>query len=156
MSKSSATVSRFRTAYSEFEKPGLSFLDAPSLTKQEFSRECDINFIVARAKRTGVVEHVNRANARFGDFTNVPTYQEALQSVNEAQAAFLEIPSHIRKQFNNDPGTFLDFIHDPKNFEQAAAMGLIIKRPADAPPVPAPAPGQTVIPGASAPESPAK
>lgn len=44
-----------------------------SLTKSEFKNECDINLIVKRFDKTGLITHVSNMSPIFGDFINPPT-----------------------------------------------------------------------------------
>jgi len=135
----------FRSAYDPSVPVRVSFPDQ-GRTKQSFKTECDINFIVDRAKRTGIVDHLNTKTPIFGDFTNVPSYQERLDSVIAVNAAFEQVPAKIRKLFNNDAGEFVAFAQDPANSDQLVKWGLAAKRP-ESPVEEAPAPGQTRIPG---------
>ncbi len=97
-----------------------------SRTKQSFQDETDINTIMAKFERTGLLEHVNNFNGDYGDYTDVPTdYHAAMNQVIEADAMFQTIPAKIRAQFNNDPGTFLAFADDPQNEDQMRSLGLL-------------------------------
>ena len=37
---------------------------------------------------------------------------------------FEDLPSKARTEFNNDPGTFLDFVQDPENKDKLYDLGL--------------------------------
>lgn len=107
---------------------------AESLTHQNFKEECDINNILARFQKTGVIEHVAKYQGQYGDFTNMPTdYHEAMNQVHEAQRMFMSLPAVIRDQFGNDPGTFLQFAEDPENEQEMRDMGLLPSKPLEAP-----------------------
>lgn len=112
-----------------------------SLTKQSHIKECDINEIMKRFERTGLVEHANTHQGDYGDFTFVPeNYQEALQLVQNAQQMFLTVPAKVRQAFDNDPGRFLAFVQDPTNEDKMREMGLLppVEPPKTEPPAPAP------------------
>jgi len=83
-------------------------------TKQSFKDEVDVNNIIRRFQKTGELPAASRV-PRYEDFSNVPSYQDALNFVAGVNDAFLELPSRIRNQFSNDPGAYLDFVSDPKN-----------------------------------------
>lgn len=122
----------------------------PSLTKQEFAEENDINFIVKRAQVTGELP-LNMKAPVYGDFSEVPDYQSALNIVNEAQEAFQSLSSAIRERFSNNPAMMLDFLADPRNIKEAVELGLI------APPtVTVPIPGAKNTPNQSKTETPEK
>ena len=96
-----------------------------SLTHQAPKDECDINNIMAKWERTGVLDHFNKHQGQYGDFTEIPTnYQESLNSVLLAEEMFNELPSKIRRKFANDPGNFLDFATDPENIDEMIKLGL--------------------------------
>lgn len=114
--------------YRKHKRVALEFKQ-PSRAKQQFRDECDINAIMAKYKKTGLVEHVNRYQGQYGDFSTVADYQEALNMVMEAQQAFMSLPAHVRTRFDNDPGQYLEFVQDPGNQEEMVKMGLAHKRP---------------------------
>jgi len=101
----------------------------PSMTKQEFTAECDINTIMARFKASGgdpSVLPLNTKSPKYGDFTSFPdSYHAALNYVNDTKAAFLAFDASVRSRFDNDPQKFLDFIADPANQSEAVSLGLI-------------------------------
>ena len=93
-------------------------------TKQSFMDECDITKIISQYRRTGIVTHLNRAQAVFEDVSEMGDYRQALQQVEYAQTLFMELPSKVRARFDNDPAAFLDFVTDPANLEEVQEMGL--------------------------------
>lgn len=104
---------------------------AETMAKQSFQAECDVNTIMARYEKTGLIEHVNQHQGNYGDFTQAPgDYQEALDTVIRAQEMFQTIPAKVRARFENDPGLFLDFVQDPKNVDELVEMGLANAPPA--------------------------
>jgi phage internal scaffolding protein len=103
--------------------------DLPSRTKQEFKDECDINNIVKRYKKTGVITHYKNTNGVYGDFSNPVDYQTALNSIMEANDMFMELNAELRKKFDNDPKKLIEFINDEKNRDEAIKLGIIEKPP---------------------------
>jgi len=110
----------------------------PSLAKQAFKDECDINNIMARFVKDGILQHYNQFQGQYGDFTDCPEYHDAQNRVIAANAMFLTLPAKIRTQFQNDPGKFLDFVGDKANLPAMIEMGLAKPQPptAAAPPPP--------------------
>jgi len=95
-----------------------------SMTKQSFAGESQINNIMAKYEKTGVIDHVKN----HGGYVEMPSgvdYHDALNLSLDAQAAFDELPAKIRKEFDNDPETFLTFVDNPANVERMAELGLI-------------------------------
>lgn len=97
-----------------------------SRTKQSFKEECDINNIVRKAEKQGQLPLRDRV-AQYGDFSNVPSYQESLEVVRKAEEQFLLVGSRIRARFNNNPEEFLAFASDPRNGEEMVRLGLAMK-----------------------------
>lgn len=93
-------------------------------TQQSLADECDINKIVAKYEKTGLMSHLSSKVGMFGDFTNVVDFQTALNSVRKAEADFLGLPANIRERFDNDAGKLLAFLSDPKNGTEAVELGL--------------------------------
>jgi len=96
-----------------------------SLTHQSMKDECDINKIMSRWQKTGVLEHVSKYEGRYGDFLSVTDYQSSLNAIMEAQEAFASLPSTIRDHFSNDPSNFLSAFDDPERREELISLGLI-------------------------------
>lgn len=124
--------------------------------KQSFKDECDINVIVERNKKTGMITHVRQGEPMFGDFAEISSYEESLQTVIAAENAFAELPAAIRDRFMNNPAEFVRFANDPSNQDAMVEMGLATynenKKTAGTPPAvtsepsPAPAPAKKEAP----------
>jgi len=118
----------------------------PSMTKQEFKRECDINNIVKHFSTHGMVNHIN-AKAAQGAYQDLPDsmdFQESLHTIKAAETAFMTLPAKVRDRFGQDPAQFLAFMADPENIDEIRKLGL-----AQAPEV-APPPVEVIIKGAPA------
>ncbi|QCQ84712.1 internal scaffolding protein [Blackfly microvirus SF02] len=127
------------------------FDDTPSLTRQEFADECDINVLMARYEKTGALPEA-KGSPVYMDFTEMPdTLMGTLSMLDAAQAEFMRLPAHIRKEFDNDPVMFVDFASDPNNIDQLREWGLA--KPKEAPdaerePPPPPPPPELKAPPA--------
>jgi len=98
----------------------------PSMTKQSFAKECNINNIMARYEKTGIVEHVMETPGQFGDYSEPLEYQEALNKVNAAKSLFDSLPAQVRAKFDNEPFLFLEFAQNPENYGKLVEMGLAV------------------------------
>lgn len=126
--------------------PGITFTD-PSMAKQAFKEEADINNIVNQYHKTGVLPQGTRAPT-FGDFSSGDDFAECMERLQEAQADFDALPSSVRTEFNNDPGELLLFLEDPENRAEAIELGLVAPDP-----VAAPEPPKTTPPVDTKPEA---
>ncbi|AGT39929.1 portal protein [Marine gokushovirus] len=95
-----------------------------SMTKQEFAQETEINNIMARYEKTGILDHV-KEHAGYANFPAPVDYQDALQMTIDAQLAFDALPARTRREFHNDPLEFLSFIEDPDNVDRMRDLGLL-------------------------------
>jgi phage internal scaffolding protein len=109
------------------EKTGLSCLDA-SLTQQQFAEEADINTIVNRFLKTGVLPTPN-SFPQYVDFEGVFDYQSAMNLVRAADESFMRMDAKVRARFNNSPQEFLEFFANPENSQEAIRLGLAIPQP---------------------------
>lgn len=109
----------------EKKRPYAIYEWAPSMTKQSFTEECDINMIVARASTGADISHVNARVAQYGDFSQVPSYQAALDLVNRANGMFMSMDASVRERFNNDPARMVAFLQDSNNRDEAVKLGLV-------------------------------
>lgn len=113
------------------EKPGIEFTQ-PSQTLQSFKDDADINCIIARYENTGVLVDPSVPVSRtpnFGDFSDLPTYQEAQNVIIAAKNAFDSLSSKIRERFNNDPAAYFDFVRSLKKgseaYDEAITLGIV-------------------------------
>lgn len=120
----------------------------PSMTKQAFVAECDINNILKQYRLTGQIRHIT-AKAAQGAYQDLPDpldFQDAMNIVLEAQTSFATLPSQVRDRFGNDPEQFLQFMADPANQDEIIKLGLASDKrpPAEGaqPPSPPPEPPQ--------------
>lgn len=103
----------------------LSFEGEVSLTKQGDLKDSDINLIFRRFEKTGRLPDMIVRTPRYGDFSDVPSYQEACEIVRHADEQFANLDVKIRNQFDNDPAKFLAFATDPANVDKLEEMGLL-------------------------------
>lgn len=141
------TLGNFITAYGSKVKVSLS-CKGPGRTKQAHKDECDINKILDRYRKTGVLDFAAKHEPQYGDVTAVD-FQEAQFTVAKAMGMFADLPAHVRNRFSNKPGEFLRFVQNPDNRAEAQELGLLkVKEPVAAPVAPVPAPTPTPAPEA--------
>ena len=101
---------KLRHAYSDHNPKDYAYFDFPqSETKQAFKDECDVNQIMAKYQKTGVIDHVKRFGGDYG-YADSTDFHDAMNLVADAQTMFNELPSAAREHFGNDPARFLDFV----------------------------------------------
>lgn len=122
------SLKEFRSAYSGSKRvPTL--VRGASMTQQSFKDECDVNVIMNRYLKTGVLpDNLNQREAQYLD-CEVQDFQYAMQLVAGAQSLFNNLPSSIRNRFDNDPARLLAFVNDENNMAEARKMGLLREDP---------------------------
>jgi len=104
--------------------------NARSRTHQSFAKDADINNIMNRYKKTGVLGDPSISSqrvSRFGDFSDIADYPTIVARIQQAQDDFMTLPSEVRAKFGNLVENALDFIADPANADEAVALGLLPK-----------------------------
>lgn len=108
----------------------------PSKTKQEFTKECDVNRIVGKFQRTGVLPVPVGVQPVFADVSEIGDFASVVRKVKAAENAFLRLDPKIRLRFKNNPAMLLAFLKDPGNREEAEKLGLVEKKAVKRDPAP--------------------
>ena len=86
-------------------------------TKQCFKNECDIVKIMARADKAGTISHLQKFEGIYADFSDYDFF-EATQKLTRGREIFDELPAELRREFDQSPAAFFEFVNDPENVEQ--------------------------------------
>lgn len=95
------------------------------ITKQSHKDECDIHNILRQYQRTGIIQHINSQSPLFTDLPSNIDYQDAMNTLIQAQETFAALPSSVRDSFKNDPGVFLAAFTDPAQHDKLRELGLL-------------------------------
>ncbi len=97
-------------------------------TQQCHKDECDIEKIMSRFQRTGTISHISKYQGVYADYSEYD-FAEQANRLNEGVRVFEALPGEVRREFNQDPQAFFNFVNDPAN-----ADDLLEKLPALAKP----------------------
>lgn len=102
----------------------------PCQTDQTGKDTVDLNAVMKRYEKTGKLTELIQLGMGgeggfYGDFTDAPTFQEALNITIHAQQQFALLDAAVRERFKNDPAQFLAFVGDQKNVDEMEKMGLL-------------------------------
>lgn len=92
--------------------------------KQAPRDECDLNKVVERYTRTGLLP-AGSGVGRYLDVSNVGSYLDAMLTVKSAEEAFASLPSRVRDRFRNSPEAMVRFVLDKANEVEARELGLL-------------------------------
>lgn len=106
-----------------------------SRTRTDVVDECDVNKIMDRAKRGGVIPQGVRQPV-YGDVSSVGDFQEAHNRIIVGRTIFEALRPEIRLRFGNDPGRFFKFAGKEENadavlelrFGKAALAAVVAAR----------------------------
>lgn len=128
----------------------------PSLTRQEFAAECEINNIMKNYEATGIIPTSYREPI-YWDADQVPAnLQEAMSAMMYANDLFMQLGAPIRREFEDDAVKFVEFASNPDNKAKLKEWGLTapeklpdapIRVEVVAPPTPPPGPSGDLPPG---------
>jgi len=100
-----------------------------SRTKQSFRDEADVNNIIRRYQKTGLLVDPTKIRqgrqAQFGDFSDIQNLPETLGRISEANKMFMALPAKVREKFQNDVGQLLNFVQNPNNTNESIDLGLL-------------------------------
>lgn len=85
-----------------------------SRTQQNFKAECDINQIVLRYRKTGLIQHVNARRPEYG-FASGDDFRESLELIRKGKELFESLPAKVRSHFDGSVEAWLDYVNDPEN-----------------------------------------
>lgn len=95
----------------------------PSKTIQSDAELTDIRRIIARYEQTGIVDHLNQAEAQFADVTELTDYADVMRTAKLAEREFLKLDPKERLLFDNDVAKWLDAAHDDAKREAMVDAG---------------------------------
>jgi phage internal scaffolding protein len=93
-------------------------------TEQAHKEAVDVNNILRKYDKTGVISHISNIEAKYGDMTGFD-FREMQAKIADANSRFEQLPSEIRNRFKNDPAELLEFMENPDNRPEAEKLGLI-------------------------------
>ena len=76
---------------------------------------------MAKYDKTGLVDHINRHEARYGDVSGAD-FQTAQNLIAQQKTIFYELPATVRDHYDNDPANYLDEVLTEEGQERHAAL----------------------------------
>ncbi len=95
-----------------------------SMTEQSHQGECEINNILAKYQKSGMVSHLANHQPRYDDCTS-HDFTAAMNIVIKSQEMFDDLPSQVRAKFGNNPVRFMDYVQDPDNADSLHELGIV-------------------------------
>lgn len=110
------------------QRPGRKDKDGNTVyfTEQNHKKECDINLILKKYDKTGLIQHLQKFEGKFGDLTGMD-FKTMQDTIADAKTNFNLLPAEVRSRFENNPAKLLEFMENPQNREEGIELGLIAK-----------------------------
>lgn len=99
-------------------------LESGCITQQNLKDKCDVNKIISRYVKTGVMDHIKENKPFYGDVVGFD-YRDAQDKVLRAQSAFNALPANVRKLMDNDPAKFVEWMSSTDDLELKQELGLV-------------------------------
>lgn len=103
--------------------------EGASVTQQSFAKDADINNIMSRYAKTGVLVNPldpdSDRSPMFMDVSGIGDFQQVQDRVQAIGAAFMTLPAAVRARFHNAPAEAIDFIADARNLKESVELGLL-------------------------------
>jgi len=125
--RAGATLPRIRSAYdgSRVSVP-LVCTSAEDRTQQSFKDECNINVLMKRYEKTGILPQGRDVPMQYADVSALD-FQSSMDRVALVRGVFSQLDARTRLRFENDPEQMLAFVADPANVKEAVKLGLLPK-----------------------------
>jgi len=82
-------------------------------TKQAFKDSTDVNRLLQRHAKSGTLSALAKVENSFGDFRGFDFHQ-AQNMIAQGQTIFEQLPSEVRREFDQDPQKFFNYVNDPE------------------------------------------
>lgn len=92
-----------------------------TMTEQHHEKACNINSIMAKYAKTGLIDHVNRHKGTYGDVTGAD-FKAAQDLIAEQKTIFYELPAKVRAELDHDPANYLELVMTEEGQLELAAI----------------------------------
>ncbi len=120
------------------EKRTQTLNEDPSETIVSDAHLADINQIMTRFAKGGIVESLDEAQLLYGDVSEFTDLADALNQARLAEVEFLKLPRQVREVFEHDVAVWLDTAHDEDKRAALVEAGWIVPVEAITPKIGAP------------------
>lgn len=105
-------------------KVSVDFKDDKGFTEQAHASDVKIQNIMKKYERTGIIEHNAQYGGEYANMVGALDFAEAQRVIADANSMFESVPATIRRDFDNNPAKFVDFMMNEKNREAIQDYGF--------------------------------
>lgn len=103
---------------------GISF-KGPGRTRQDQKDSCDINLIMRKYLKRGILPRINAKTPVYDDFSTVLSYHESLDRIARADALFAALPAELRANCKNDPALLIEYVESGDHVDELVDLGVM-------------------------------
>lgn len=96
----------------------------PGRTRQDQKDSCDINLIMKKYTKQGVIPRINPKTPVYDDFSTALSYHESLERIRRADDLFYELPAELRAACDNDPALLIPYVEDGEHIDELVELGV--------------------------------
>lgn len=104
--------------------------EGESKTQTQFGEDHKTDVMIKKFLKTG---RISVQNGPLMAGMDGASYHENMNRLVDIEQAFMKVPSEIRDKFQNDPGHFMDFVNDEKNYDECVKLGILEPKKAQEP-----------------------
>jgi len=97
----------------------------PDMAQQQYKDSTDVNTIMNKYEKTGVVTHLAKSQGYFKELGEPEDLLDAKMRLIKAERAFDALPAEIRAQCDHNPANFLTMLKDPTKKELLTQYGIL-------------------------------
>jgi len=97
----------------------------PGRTRQDQKDSCDLNLIMRKYTKQGILPRLNPKTPTYGDFTTASSYHEALDKLQRADELFAALPAALRSSCENDPAQLIEYVESGEHDDELIDMGVM-------------------------------
>lgn len=101
--------------------------EGPGRTRQDQKDSCDINLIMRKYVKQGIVPRLNPKTPVYDDFSTALSYHESLERIQRANKLFYELPADLRSACDNDPALLIPYVENEENIDELVELGVMEK-----------------------------
>lgn len=90
-------------------------------TEQHHAPNCDINKIIAKYQKTGLIDHIATYQPVYADVSGAD-FQQAMNTVIHGEKLFADLPAPVREYYQGDPAVFLDAVQTDEGVQQLSEL----------------------------------
>lgn len=90
-----------------------------SLTEQNHARSCDINTIMMRYEKSGVIDHISKYEEQYGDVSELD-YKRSMDIIAKANSEYEALPAYVRDTLKIEQ--YLELMQTDEGVERLAGI----------------------------------